>query len=246
VTDFIVFPAIDLRGGAIVRLSEGDPKRQTVYSANPAVTVRHFFECGAKWLHVINLDGSFGLQDTVNMSALSSILKVADEFNGWIQFGGGLRSFESVEKAFNMGVDRVVLGTAVIENPNLLDDVLEHWGIERLAISLDARDGLVWTRGWQDMTPLKVTDAAISLQQMGVNTVIVTDIARDGLLMGPNLELTTEIDRVSGLKVIASGGVSSLKDVLAVKNARLSGVIVGRAIYETRVHVEDLFSKEVN
>ena len=242
--DFIVYPAIDLRSGQVVRLSEGDPERQTVYSADPAETARQFYEFGAEWLHVINLDGAFGLEDTNNLSELASILKMVEKYNGKIQFGGGLRSLESIEKVFDMGVNRIILGTAVIEMTDFLDKVLERWGTERVVIGLDARDGLLRTRGWQDQTSLQVTDAAIALRQQGISTVIFTDIARDGLLIGPNLELSQEIAHVSGLNVIASGGVGSIADVEVVKNAGLHGVIVGRAIYEKRIQLEHLFRKD--
>jgi len=241
---FVVYPAIDLRNGQVVRLSEGDPERQTVYTSNHAETAGQFLESGAEWLHVINLDGAFGLEDEKNLCALAAILKVAGNYHGKLQFGGGLRSLASIEKVFNMGVNRIILGTAVIEMPDLLDDVLERWGTERLAIGLDARDGLLRTRGWQDQTRIEVTDVAVTLQQKGVRTVIVTDIARDGLLMGPNLALSQKIAKPSGLNVIASGGVGDLADVEAVKNAGLNGVIVGRAIYEKRIQLMDLFRKD--
>lgn len=242
--NFIIFPAIDLRSGQVVRLSEGDPDRQTSYSADPAETARRFLESGAEWLHVINLDGAFGFGEVKNMNAVAAILAVVRELGGKVQFGGGLRSMESIEKAFEMGVSRVVLGTAIIEAPGLLGDVLDRWGPQRIVAGLDARDGWLRTHGWQGETGLNVADVSIALREKGVTTLVYTDIARDGLQKGLNLDSTLEIARVSGLDVIASGGVANLKDIEAVKESGLAGVIVGRAIYEHSVSLEDLFGKE--
>ena len=241
--NFIVYPAIDLRDGQVVRLSEGDPDRQTSYSADPAETARQFLAAGAEWLHVINLDGAFGFGEVRNMTAVAAIMEVVKELGGRVQFGGGLRSLESVEKAFDMGVNRVVLGTAIVAAPGLLDDVLERWGAERVVAGLDARDGWLRTHGWQGETGLNVADVAIALKDKGVTTLVYTDIARDGLQKGLNLESTMEIARVSGMQVIASGGVGSLEDIAAVKRSGLAGVIVGRAIYENSVSLQDLFGK---
>mgnify|MGYP001016926768 FL=1 len=241
--NFIVYPAIDLRDGQVVRLSEGDPDRQTSYSADPAETARQFLAAGAEWLHVINLDGAFGFGEVRNMTAVAAIMEVVKELGGRVQFGGGLRSLESVEKAFDMGVSRVVLGTAIVDAPGLLDDVLERWGAERVVAGLDARDGWLRTHGWQGETGLNVADVAIALKDKGVTTLVYTDIARDGLQKGLNLDSTLEIARVSGMRVIASGGVGSLEDIAAVKRSGLAGVIVGRAIYENSVSLQDLFGK---
>jgi len=239
----ILYPAIDLRGGQVVRLHQGDPARQTRYSADPLAVARRWQEAGAAWLHVINLDGAFGFGEVRNMTAVASILKVVKQVGGKVQFGGGLRSMESIEKAFEMGVSRVVLGTAIVDAPGLLDDVLERWGAERVVAGLDARDGWLRTHGWQGETGLNVADVAIALKDKGVTTLVYTDIARDGLQKGLNLESTMEIARVSGMKVIASGGVGSLEDIEAVKRSGLAGVIVGRAIYENSVSLQDLFGK---
>jgi phosphoribosylformimino-5-aminoimidazole carboxamide ribotide isomerase len=226
--NFIIFPAIDLRSGQVVRLSEGDPDRQTSYSADPAETARRFLESGAEWLHVINLDGAFGFGEVKNMNAVAAILAVVRELGGKVQFGGGLRSMESIEKAFEMGVSRVVLGTAIIEAPGLLGDVLDRWGPQRIVAGLDARDGWLRTHGWQGETGLNVADVSIALREKGVTTLVYTDIARDGLQKGLNLDSTLEIARVSGLDVIASGGVANLKDIEAVKESGSAGVIVGQ------------------
>lgn len=240
---FTIFPAIDLRSGAVVRLSEGDPGRQTAYSTDPAETARQFIAAGAEWLHVINLDGAFGDGETKNMDAVTAILKVARPAKCSVQFGGGLRTLEAIESAFAMGVTRVVIGTAIVETPGLLEEAIRRWGAERIVAGLDARDGWLRIHGWQGETRLNVADVAISVRDRGITTLVFTDIARDGLQKGLNLESTLELARVSRLKVIASGGVGSLTDIQAARESGLAGVIVGRAIYENRVRPETLFGK---
>jgi len=240
---FTIFPAIDLRSGEVVRLSEGDPNRQTAYSVDPAETARQFIAAGAEWLHVINLDGAFGDGEIKNMDAVATILQVAMRAGCKVQFGGGLRNVEAIKFAFNMGVTRVVIGTAIVEAPGLLEEVLACWGSERIVAGLDARNGWLSIHGWQRETRLNVADVAINVRERGITTLVFTDIARDGLQKGLNLESTLDIAHVSGLNVIASGGVGSLADIQAVKDSGLAGVIVGRAIYENSISLADLFRK---
>jgi phosphoribosylformimino-5-aminoimidazole carboxamide ribotide isomerase len=147
--DFTVFPAVDLRRGQVVRLSEGDPDRQTHYASDPAAAARRWLSAGAGWLHVVNLDGAFDQPDAENRQALTAILKTAQEFAARVQFGGGLRSLAAIEAAFAVGVERVVLGTLAVEQPELAFEALHRWGADRIVLGLDARDGLVRVRGWQ-------------------------------------------------------------------------------------------------
>jgi phosphoribosylformimino-5-aminoimidazole carboxamide ribotide isomerase len=239
---FTVFPAIDLRGGQVVRLKEGDPNRQTNYSPDPAAAARRWISTGARWLHVVNLDGAFGESASANLAALAAILYVAVPAGIPVQFGGGLRSLEIIQAALELGVTRVVLGTIVVEQPPVLKEALARWGSERIAASLDAREGMVQVRGWQSATPLLATDLALSLKQAGLRWLVFTDIARDGLQTGLNLPATVELSRQSGLNVIASGGVSRLEDVHQAKAAGLSGAIVGRALYESTIDPTALFA----
>ena len=239
--NFIVYPAIDLRAGQVVRLKEGDPNRQTQYSADPAKTARRWIEAGARWLHVVNLDGAFGETDTTNRDALEAILTEAAPAGVPVQFGGGLRSLEAVQAVLELGVARAVLGTLAVEQPEILRSGHHPWGSERIAASLDARDGRVQVRGWQSDTPLLAVDAARSLKKNELTWLVFTDIARDGLQTGLNLAATTALAQESGLQVIASGGVSRLEDVLEAKKAGLAGVIVGRALYEGSIDPAALF-----
>lgn len=229
---FTIFPAIDLREGRVVRLKEGDPARMTAYSDDPAEMARRWLTDGAGWLHVVNLDGAFSESDQGNHSALESILNVAKSFGAHVQFGGGLRSLTAIERALDLGVSRVVLGTIAVEQPRMVAGALTHFGTERIAVGVDARDGLVRVRGWQDNSGIIATDLALQMRTLSLRTVIFTDVRRDGLGSGLNIDATRELAEVSGLDVIASGGVHTLEDVMAARNANLAGVIVGRAIYE--------------
>ena len=225
---FTVYPAIDLRGGKVVRLTEGDPARMTAYSDDAAEMARRWLEAGASWLHVVNLDGAFGESDDANRMALESILKLGAR----VQFGGGIRSLNAIEAVLSLGVSRVVLGTIAIENPNVVADAIRKFGAERIAVGIDARDGLVRVRGWKEGSGIAVTDLALQMRTLGLATVIFTDISRDGLGSGLNIAATRALAEVSGLDVIASGGVHTIEDVIAAREANLSGMIIGRALYK--------------
>jgi phosphoribosylformimino-5-aminoimidazole carboxamide ribotide isomerase len=231
----IIYPAIDLRGGKVVRLKEGDPTRMTAYSDDPTETARRWLGIGATWLHVVNLDGAFGESDGTNRSALESILKLGAQ----VQFGGGMRSLDAIEKAIKLGVSRVVLGTIAIEQPQVVEDALKKFGAEKIAVGIDARDGLVRVRGWKDNSGISSTDLALQMRTVGLRTVIFTDVSRDGLGSGLNIPATRELSDVSGLDVIASGGVHTIEDVIEAKEAGLAGCIIGRALYEGTIKLND-------
>lgn len=235
---FTVYPAIDLRGGKVVRLKEGDPTRMTSYSDDPAETARRWLEAGAAWLHVVNLDGAFGESDNANLAALESILRLGAR----VQFGGGMRSLAAIDAALSLGVSRVVLGTIAIEQPDVVADALKRFGEERIAVGVDARDGLVRTHGWKDDSGVKATDLALQMRTLGFVTVIFTDVSRDGLGSGLNIPSTRELAEVSGLDVIASGGVHTIEDVIVAKNAGLAGCIIGRALYDGTVDLKEALS----
>ena len=237
--EFILYPAIDLRHGKVVRLQQGDPQRETLYESDPARSARRWLEDGARWLHVVNLDGAFGEEETDNLAALSRILATAEEFNARVQFGGGLRSEKSIEKAIQMGVARIVLGTVVVEQPQVLKNALNRHGAERIAASLDARDGLVRVRGWSEGTAVAAKDLAQELAGYGLRWLVFTDVDRDGESSGLNLPVTVKMAQQSGLRVIASGGVKSLEDIQRAREAGLAGAIVGRALYEGKVSIKD-------
>jgi len=232
---FTIYPAIDLRGGKVVRLKEGDPARMTAYSDDPAETARRWLEAGTSWLHVVNLDGAFGESDIANRSALEKILKLEVQ----VQFGGGMRSLAAVERALELGVSRAVLGTIAIEQPEVVEAALKKFGAEKVAVGIDARDGLVRVRGWKENSRISATNLVLQMRTLGLRIVIFTDVSRDGLGSGLNIPSTRALAEVSGLDVIASGGVYTLEDVIAARNANLAGAIIGRALYEGTIDLKE-------
>jgi phosphoribosylformimino-5-aminoimidazole carboxamide ribotide isomerase len=238
---FIVYPAIDLRGGQVVRLSQGDPARETRYDHDPAAAARRWLSAGARWLHVVNLDGAFDEPDTLNRQALSTILQVAHEFGAQVQFGGGLRSLAAITEALSLGVQRVILGTVAVEQPELAYEALQRWGTEQVVLGLDARDGLVRVRGWQEGAARSALDVARSYLPYGLRWLVYTDISRDGLQTGLNLPATIELARATGLRVIASGGLRDMADIRGARDAGLAGAIAGRALYEGALPTAQLF-----
>ncbi|HEY3476119.1 MAG TPA: 1-(5-phosphoribosyl)-5-[(5-phosphoribosylamino)methylideneamino]imidazole-4-carboxamide isomerase [Anaerolineales bacterium] len=242
---FTIHPAIDLRTGRVVRLREGDPGRQTIYSDDPAAVAQRWLEAGAQWLHVVNLDGAFDQDDPSNQPALRAILEAANWSGARVQFGGGLRSIDMIQRAIDFGVSRVVLGTIAIEQPRLVADALTKFGERNVAVGIDARDGLVRVRGWQSSSGTTTTALATQMQALGVRTVIFTDISRDGVGRGLNISVTRQLADLTDLEVIASGGVRTLEDVIEARDARLAGVIIGRALYEGTVDLKAALASSV-
>ena len=235
---FHIFPAIDLRSGQVVRLKEGDPEQQTHYSSQPAVITRQWLEAGASWLHVINLDGAFGANSKSNIEALSDILLTAKKSNVKVQFGGGLRNLEDIAAVMDMGVERAILGTAAIKEPGILRKAMQRWGEERIAVSLDARGDEVQIHGWQESSRLNLFELAAKYESDGLKWLVYTDIARDGMQTGYNQENTRRLARQTSLQVIASGGVRAMEDISTAKSHKLSGIIVGKALYEGSIDLK--------
>ncbi|MFP5395243.1 MAG: 1-(5-phosphoribosyl)-5-[(5-phosphoribosylamino)methylideneamino]imidazole-4-carboxamide isomerase [Alphaproteobacteria bacterium] len=229
----IVFPAIDLKGGQVVRLAEGDMDRATVYGDNPAAQALIFAEAGSHFLHVVDLDGSFAGR-AENRAAVEAIL---DAFPGHVQLGGGIRTREAVEGWFDLGVARVVMGTAALKDPQFVKDMAAEFP-GGIVVAVDARDGMVATEGWAEVSDVSVVDLARRFEDAGVASLLFTDIGRDGLLKGVNIEATVDLARRVDIPVIASGGVKGLDDihVLALHAADgIEGVITGRALFEGRL-----------
>ena len=242
---FTIYPAIDLRRGRVVRLQEGDPARQTTYGDDPARVAEKWLEAGAQWLHVVNLDGAFDENDTVNRAALHAILDVAKRFGARVQFGGGLRSLDMVRRALSLGVSRVVLGTIAIEQLQLVTAAMEELGAEKIAVGIDARDGYVRVRGWQSNSEILATELAHRMHASGVRTIVFTDISRDGIGSGLNIPATRALAEATGLDLIASGGVHTLDDLIAAREAHLAGVIIGRALYEGTIDLKEALESKV-
>lgn len=229
--EFTVYPSLDLRQGRIVRLAQGDPDRETDYGNDPIRVARQWEAAGARWLHLVNLDGAFGEAGVENQRALSQILETAF----LVQLGGGIRDITSLSRALELGVSRVVVGTAYVEAPGFVTAALDRYGPERVALGIDARDGVARIHGRQKAAPLRATDLALRWAADGGRWLIFTDISRDGVGRGVNVDATAMLARETGLSVIASGGVRALDDVRQAQEATLAGIIIGRALHEGQV-----------
>ncbi|HUE95419.1 MAG TPA: 1-(5-phosphoribosyl)-5-[(5-phosphoribosylamino)methylideneamino] imidazole-4-carboxamide isomerase, partial [Longimicrobiaceae bacterium] len=202
-----LFPAIDLRRGRCVRLEQGAAERETMYDPNPLRRAAAFVAAGAEWIHVVDLDAAFG-----DGSNRELIARLAAESGARIQTGGGLRSREDLEEVLAGDIARVVIGTAAIENPELVEQAVERWGSERIVVGLDARGTTLAIRGWKEETQADLFDLGIRFGERGVRTLLYTDISRDGMLAGPNLPMSIELSQLSGADVLVSGGVGSIED----------------------------------
>ena len=232
-----MIPAIDMRGGRVVRLRQGDFARETAYADDPVAVAQDWERRGARWIHVVDLDGAKAGEPR----HLDVVARMAGAVRARIEMGGGFRTGDHLARAFAGGVARIVLGTAAIREPRLLEDAAaRHPG--QVALGIDVRDGAVAIAGWQEGTEVKATDLARRFAPLPLAAVIYTDIGRDGMLAGPNTAGLAEMARAAGHPVIASGGVSSLEDIRAVRaleNEGVAGVIVGRALYEGTLTLED-------
>ena len=230
----IVFPAIDILDGQAVRLYQGDYQQKTVYEDNPLRAAQRFEMDGATHLHLVDLDGAKeGL--TRNFDTITRVVRESGLF---VQLGGGIRDMQSAQKYLNCGVGRIILGTAAVEDPGFLKEAVQAFG-DKLAVGVDIRDSQVATKGWTHTSTLGMEDLLDSLSELGVVTLIATDISRDGAMRGTNLSLYAQITRQWGFQVIASGGVTTLKDVEALNDLDLYGVIIGRALYTGDIALTD-------
>jgi phosphoribosylformimino-5-aminoimidazole carboxamide ribotide isomerase len=231
----IVFPAIDLKAGQVVRLAEGDMTRATVYGENPAAQADAFAKAGASHLHVVDLDGAFA-GESINGVAVAAII---DKFPGKIQLGGGIRNRVAVERWLDMGVSRVVIGTAALEDPGFVREAAAaHPG--QIVVAVDARDGFVATKGWAEVSTVSIAELGHRFEDAGVAALLFTDVGRDGLLKGCNVEATVALAAEVSIPVIASGGVADISDIHAlVGKPGIEGVITGRALYDGRLDLAE-------
>ncbi|MBX7513579.1 1-(5-phosphoribosyl)-5-[(5-phosphoribosylamino)methylideneamino]imidazole-4-carboxamide isomerase [Qipengyuania sp. GH38] len=229
----IVFPAIDLKAGQVVRLAEGDMDRATVYGDDPAAQAKIFAEAGAGHLHVVDLDGSFA-GSAQNRAAVE---RIVEAFPGHVQLGGGIRRREDVEGWFDAGVSRIVMGSAALKDPEFVKDMAREFE-NGIVVAVDAKDGMVATEGWAEVSDVPVVDLARRFEDAGVAALLFTDIGRDGLLKGVNLDATVDLARQVDIPVIASGGVKGLEDIHVLSlhaKEGIEGVITGRALYDGRL-----------
>ena len=225
----IIFPAIDLRGGKCVRLVQGDFAKETVYSDDVTATALKWQSFGAKFLHVVDLDGA----KAGSPKNLDAIKKILDAVKIPIEVGGGIRTLDDIDALLNLGVRRVILGSVAVENPALVAEAVSRFG-ERIVVGIDARDGFVAVHGWEKSSAVTVNELASKIVAAGVRTIIYTDISKDGMLSGVNASAFAELAKSSGAEIVASGGVRSIDDIRALKAVESSGVvgvIVGKSIY---------------
>lgn len=228
-----LYPAIDLYDGKAVRLYKGDYTQMTVYSENPAEVARAFHDAGADRLHLVDLEGAkTGVP--ANLSAIQRILRTAPFFT---ELGGGIRNMETVEQYLSMGIDRVILGTAAVTDPAFLEKALEKYG-NRIAVGVDLKDGFVAIKGWTETSQLTADAFLERMRNLGVRTVICTDVSRDGAMKGTNRALYRHLSQTYSIDLIASGGVSSLEDVAALRDMGLHGAILGKAYYSGAIDLK--------
>lgn len=231
----IIYPAIDLRGGRVVRLKEGDPNQQKVFSDDPVSMAQRWIDEGAAWIHMVNLDGSFA-----DANDNEHILEYASKLGTPIQFGGGMRTLDDIARALNRGAARVVLGTIAIKNPEIVVEALEKWGAEKLCIGLDARDGKIATHGWQQTADITPVELGRQMAAVGLRHALFTDVSRDGMLGGGNIDGTINLGRETGLQIIASGGVSTAEDVQQLaRSGYVAGAVIGMALYEGKITLKE-------
>jgi len=229
-----IYPAIDMLGGKCVRLTQGRYDDSTVYGENPADVAKEWEQKGASWLHIVDLDGARA-GEPVNLEAIENIIK---SVSIPIQLGGGIRTMEHIETLISMGISRVILGTSAVKNRQLVVDAVQKFG-DKIAVGIDAKDGYVAISGWEQVSEFKAVEFAKIIEACGVKTIIYTDIATDGMLTGPNLEAMSEMASEVQMNVIASGGVGKLDDVKNLIPTRVSGAIIGRALYAGKLNLED-------
>ena len=231
----ILLPAIDMKDGCAVRLKKGDFNLKTVYSENPAEFALKFQEAGAGFIHLVDLDGALK-GHSVNETAIKNITSSVDIP---CELGGGIRSLEAIEYVLELGVYRVILGTSAVQDPDFVTKAVKKFGSERIVVGIDAKNGMVATHGWEKLSDITAVDMAMDMKRRGVKTIIYTDISRDGMLTGPNVEQTKNLSDDTGLDIIASGGVSCMDDLKELCDAGVYGSIIGKAYYEKKVDLKE-------
>lgn len=229
-----LYPAIDIMDGKCVRLIKGQAHRKTIYNNDPIAVAKRFEEMGAKHLHVVDLDGAFKgyKQNESVIEAITHSVKIP------VQVGGGLRKIDDINRLFDLGVSRVVLGTVIIEDPSVFEMAVMQYG-HKIVAGVDSKDGIVVIKGWVEKSGISALELANRVKQIGVSRIIYTDVAKDGMMQGPNFEAAIKLQKETGLKVIASGGVSGLDDLIKLNEAGIYGAIVGKSLYEGTVDLKE-------
>ncbi len=230
-----LYPAIDIKDGQCVRLKKGLFNDVTVYSDKPYEIARGFEQDGAKFIHTVDLDGALKGRG-VNAD---TIRKIVSSVNIPVQMGGGVRTLENIKEVLDLGVYRVIIGTKAVENPDFIKQAIDKFGPEHIVVGVDAKDGLVAVEGWEKVSDKTALSLALAMKDMGVQTIVYTDISKDGMLQGPNIEQTKLLSDKTGINIIASGGMSCVQDLKNINDAGIHGAIIGKALYENRINLKD-------
>jgi phosphoribosylformimino-5-aminoimidazole carboxamide ribotide isomerase len=229
-----LFPAIDLKNGQCVRLRQGSFRDVFIYSDVPYKVAKEWEACGASFIHVVDLDGAL-VGHTVNEQAIKEIV---NNVNIPIQLGGGIRSIKDIENKLNLGIKRVIIGTKAAADPGFMKEAIAIFGSDRIVAGIDAKDGVVAVEGWERLSNYNAVSLALEMKKVGVETIVYTDIAKDGMMQGPNIHYTVEMVEETGLNIIASGGISSLKDLEILNEHKVYGAIIGKALYENKIDLK--------
>ncbi len=230
-----LYPAIDLKDGQCVRLKQGEFKEITVYSQKPEEVAALWQSQGATFLHLVDLDGALAGR-SVNDKVIK---KIADTVSIPIEIGGGIRSEEAIESMLSLGVARVIIGTKAARNPEFIRDMVKKFGQDRIVAGVDAKDGMVAVEGWEKISGITASELCNRMKEYGVRHIVYTDISRDGMLTGPNVEYTKKLTEETGMDIIASGGMSSMEDLRQLYHAGVCGAIIGKALYEKRIDLKE-------
>ncbi|SHJ55629.1 1-(5-phosphoribosyl)-5-[(5-phosphoribosylamino)methylideneamino]imidazole-4-carboxamide isomerase [Paramaledivibacter caminithermalis] len=231
----IIFPAVDIKDGKCVRLYQGKADKETVYNDDPLFSAKKWEENGAKYLHIVDLDGAF----TGELKNKIIIKKIADNLNIPIQVGGGIRNLERAKEILSLGVERIIVGTSAVKKKGFVDELVKELG-QRVVVSIDAKEGYVCVDGWVNISSIKAVDFAKELEKKGIKTIVYTDISKDGTMIGPNFDELKRLKDSIDINIIASGGIGSKEHVDKLKNLKLYGAIIGKALYEGKISLKEL------
>ena len=230
-----LYPAIDMKDGRCVRLQQGRFDQVKIYSDSPAEVAALWESKGASFLHLVDLDGALRGR-SVNAECIRQIVQTVQIPT---ELGGGIRTLNDIEEVLELGVYRAIIGTKAVEDPDMLRQAVERFGAEHIVVGIDAKDGMVAVNGWEEVSQVSAMELALQMKEMGVKTIIYTDISRDGMLFGPNVEATKRLSDATGLDVVASGGVSCMEDLRKIHEAGIHGAIMGKSLYEGRIDLAE-------
>lgn len=233
-----IYPAIDIIDGKAVRLSQGSFEEVTVFNDSPVEAAKDWIEAGATYIHIVDLDGA-----RYGKTFVTEIIKdIKSQYDIKIETGGGVRTMKDIEDRINAGASRVIIGTAAVKNPELVKEAVKKFG-DKIAVGVDAKNGMAAISGWEEISNVTAVDLCLKMKEYGVDTVIYTDISKDGMMCGPNIESTKDLIEKTGMNIIASGGVSKMEDIENVNNINAAGVIIGKALYNGALNLKDVINK---